>query len=111
MRRIALILLAFMLPLPAFAGWVRLDGAAVRDALSGQKVIYDSGAWQTFASAGRTLYNAGHDSWGYWTVRNGRYCSQWPPSNGWVCYAVERDGQRVRFVAESGATTTGRYAR
>ncbi|MEX0279708.1 MAG: hypothetical protein AB3N13_00810, partial [Arenibacterium sp.] len=49
--------------------WVTLDGAGVQAALESRTLIYDSGAWQDFRASGRTLYNAGSDSWGYWGVR------------------------------------------
>ena len=79
----------------------------VRAALAGQRLVYAE-AWQEFRTSGRTLYNAGRDTWGYWEARGGQYCSQWPPADGWACYDVARDGARVRFIGESGDVTEGR---
>jgi len=108
MRRIALVL---MILLPGAAGaWERLDGAGLQAALEDRRVIYDSGAWQEFRASGRTLYNAGRDSWGYWAVRDDQYCSQWPPSDLWACYGLEQSGAALRFVGKSGDITQGRYA-
>ncbi len=104
LRRFALIL---ALASPAAAQeWVALDDAGIAAALTDARVAYD-GAWQEFYASGRTLYNAGRDSWGYWAPRGGRYCSQWPPADGWACYDVERAGDRVRFIGDSGEITEG----
>ncbi|UWR21310.1 hypothetical protein [Sulfitobacter sp. S190] len=84
-----------------------LDGPAIADTLTGQRVTYD-GAWQEFRASGRTLYNAGRDSWGYWAVRGDQYCSRWPPSDLWACYDMARRGDVVRFTGPSGDTTDGR---
>ena len=107
MRRIALVLMVW-----AGAGmaedWVPLSGAEVVDFLSDRTLEYDA-AWQRFHASGRTLYNAGQDSWGYWAERNGQYCSQWPPSGLWDCYGVERRGDNdVRFVGSDGSVSEGR---
>ncbi len=91
------------------SAWDRLDDAGVRTALNGTRLIHDA-AWQEFRASGRTLYNAGQDSWGYWEARGNQYCSQWPPADGWACYTVDRDGDRVRFTGESGTPTEGRIA-
>ena len=112
MRRIALIA-ALLLPSVAAAElWQDVtDEAGVRTALEGRKLVYDSGAWQDFRASGRTLYVfGGRDSWGYWRVEDDRYCSQWPPSDVWTCYALERSGDRVRFVGQGDDVTEGVYA-
>jgi len=88
--------------------WERLDDDGIRVALTGARLAYDT-AWQEFRASGRTLYNAGHDSWGYWTARGDKYCSQWPPADGWDCYDVERDGDRLRFIGSTGHITEGRF--
>jgi hypothetical protein len=92
----------------AQADWTPLDAAAIRAALTDRTLVYDA-AWQSFRASGRTLYNAGHDSWGYWTVRGDRYCSQWPPADDWTCYDIERKGAVIRFVGAGGDVTEGRY--
>ncbi|WP_293577117.1 hypothetical protein [Phaeobacter sp.] len=89
--------------------WRLLTGPQAHVALEGKALVYDNGASQTFHASGRTLYNAGHDSWGSWAIRDGQYCSTWPPSNLWACYGLETDGTALRFVGEHGAITVGRY--
>ncbi len=87
--------------------WQRLDTEAITSALSDARVTYE-GAWQDFRASGRTLYNAGRDSWGRWEARGDRYCSQWPPAAGWACYDVDRAGDLIRFTGDSGDVTEGR---
>ncbi|QBF32712.1 hypothetical protein [Thalassococcus sp. S3] len=109
MRRIALA--AMMMPAMAFAeSWLPLTGDEVRSALEARTLIYDNGARQEFLPSGRTLYSAGEDSWGYWRVEGDRYCSTWPPSDLWACYALERSGDKLRFVGASGDVIQGVYA-
>ncbi|UWQ92910.1 hypothetical protein K3727_09070 [Rhodobacteraceae bacterium M382] len=97
------------LPVIAQEGWTPALGEEIRSALEGRSLIYDRGAWQDFNASGRTLYNAGRDSWGYWAVRDDRYCSMWPPSDIWACYKVEVTSTAVRFVDPGGEITTGTY--
>lgn len=107
MKMSAALLAAF----PRFAlaeDWAPLDGAAIAEALTDQSLIY-ANARQTFFASGRTLYNAGQDSWGYWAVRGDQYCSQWPPSDGWDCYDVARLSGQVRFTAADGSTIDGEF--
>ncbi len=104
MWRLIAVLACLAGPLSA-EGWQRLDDAGIA-ALAGLTLRYDTG-WQRFHASGRTLYNAGQDSWGSWAARGGRYCSQWPPADGWACYDVERQGNRIRFVGDSGDVTEG----
>lgn len=90
--------------------WQPLDGDGIRATLTGRSLVYD-GAWQDFRESGRTLYNAGRDSWGHWDVRGDRYCSLWPPQDVWACYAVDlsADGASVRFRGAGGDMTVGRF--
>ena len=88
--------------------WVRLSGDEIRAALEGRVLGYDN-AWQDFRASGRTLYNAGRDSWGYWRIEDDTYCSQWPPSDLWACYGLERRGDVLRFVGQGGDLTEARY--
>ena len=89
--------------------WTLLDGAQIRAALEGRSLQY-ANARQEFRASGRTLYDAGSDSWGYWRVDRDRYCSQWPPSDLWACYTVERAAQALRFVGTGGDVTEATYA-
>jgi hypothetical protein len=108
--RITLALLALLPGLctaPARAdGWEALDGPAIRDALGARVLGYPDGTLQDFFADGRTLYG---DSFGRWEVRGDRYCSLWPPSDRWACYGVDRMGIDIRFTAEDGTETVGRY--
>ena len=86
--------------------WTPLDGAEITAMLTDQSVVYENAAQQFYAS-GRTLYNAGHDSWGYWAVRGDQYCSQWPPGELWDCYDMVATTGQVRFIGADGSTTDG----
>jgi hypothetical protein len=115
MRRIAhvtALLLAVTPELGLAQDWQTLSGDQVRAALEGRKLVYDTGATQDFRASGRTLYNAGADSWGYWRITADQYCSQWPPSDLWSCYdlLLAPDAARVRFVGSSGETSDATYA-
>lgn len=107
-RRFALLFM-MIATVSAADEWRVLSGADIEVALEGRKVLYTSGAWQEFKPSGRTLYNAGRDSWGYWNVRDNQYCSQWPPSDLWACYDMEASAAGVRFVGEKGDVTEGSY--
>ena len=53
---------------PAFADeWRPLSGKEIREALADRTVDYEA-AWQRFIASGRTLHNAGQDSWDNWDV-------------------------------------------
>jgi hypothetical protein len=107
----AAILAAFVAATPALAaGWTPLEGDAIRAALTGRVLDYGS-AWQDFRASGRTLYNAGADSWGTWTVQGDRYCSQWPPNAAWACYDVDisSDGEAIRFRGAGEDVSVGSY--
>lgn len=102
----------FCLPFTAAAeDWVSLDEAGIIASLTDRKVHY-KGAWQAFLASGRTLYNAGEDSWGYWRAEQGKYCSQWPPGSVWDCYRLDQsvDGTKVRFLDEEGREFVGTFA-
>lgn len=99
-----------VLAAPASADWMRLDGPGIQSALEEVTLRYaDIKATQHFYASGRTLYTSGRPSWGYWAVRGDQYCSQWPPSDGWACYDLERDPTdgRLRFVAGDGSYSVG----
>ena len=107
MRRIALIFTILAGPLAADQ-WRSMTGEEISEALTGMKLQYEL-AWQDFRASGRTLYNAGEDSWGYWRVERDRYCSQWPPQGAWDCYVMETDCVDVRFVGSYDDVTIGRF--
>lgn len=86
-----------------------LTAAQITESLTDRKLQYEN-AWQDFRASGRTLYNAGRDSWGYWAVRGDQYCSSWPPGDQWNCYNMARSGDTLRFIAPDGSYTDGVYA-
>jgi hypothetical protein len=92
---------------PALAeDWERLQGPEISAALTARVLGYKDGKLQDFLADGRTLYG---DSTGRWEVRGDLYCSVWLPSDRWNCYAVDRKGLDIRFTAEDGSDTVGRY--
>ncbi len=111
MRLLLGFIMVFALPAQVFAAdWTPLRGAEIAVALDGRGLDYD-GANQRFFASGRTLYNAGEDSWGYWRVNGDKYCSQWPPGQVWDCYRLERslDGLSLRFLDPEGRPFVGKY--
>ncbi len=108
MKRLLLIA-ALLFPASAQAEtWTKLSGPEIQAALEGHTLQYKN-AWQDFRASGRTLYNAGRDSWGYWNVRDDQYCSMWPPSDLWACYDMERYADRLRFVGDNNDITEAIY--
>ncbi|MEM8698034.1 MAG: hypothetical protein AAGF44_02635 [Pseudomonadota bacterium] len=94
---------------PALAEEVPAKGGEIRALLSEFTLTYEA-AVQTFYASGRTLYDDGQPSWGYWEVRGDQYCSQWPPQAGWACYDVLHDPTapgRITFLGESGTRYPG----
>lgn len=91
--------------------WRALDQAGAVEVLTDRVLVYEGGKTQDFRASGRTLYDAGAPSWGYWEIREGRYCSQWPPSRDWDCYDLElsSDGAAVKFVDDWENESIGRY--
>ena len=88
--------------------WASMSGGDISTGMTGRALQYEN-AWQDFRASGRTLYNAGHDSWGYWRIEGDNYCSQWPPSDLWACYKMERRGAMLRFVGEQNDVTEATY--
>ena len=91
--------------------WRILDGPAITLALSSRALSYEDGSSQNFFADGATSYKNGTTSLGRWQVLGDEYCSQWPPSDRWACYAVKAEaaGLDLRFVAADGSSTQGRY--
>ena len=103
-------LLAAAAPAGANETWRALDGEASRAALAGRTVIYEFEK-QTFFASGRTSFDAGILDWGHWEVRDGQYCSLWPPSDVWACYDVSLRNwagvTQVRFTGQDGDESLG----
>ena len=107
MRPIAIVLSILAGPGLTSEVWQPMSGAQILQELTGRELVYENGAWQRFNGSGRTLYNAGADSWGYWSVRGDQYCSQWPPNSLWACYTMARQGERFRFEDAYGDVSEG----
>lgn len=87
--------------------WRAMGGEEIRAVLAGTRLVYKDGITQEFRASGQTIYNAGRESVGRWTVRGDRYCSQWPPADGWICCDMARQGAALRFVGDRGESTIG----
>ncbi|WP_298847561.1 hypothetical protein [uncultured Ruegeria sp.] len=109
MRRFALIFALWPGILTA-DGFQKLSGEGILAALTGKKLEYGGGAWQTFDASMITQYFSGRPSAGRWAVQQDQYCSTWPPSDLWACYDVLQNGDTVRFVDDAGGHTDGVYA-
>ncbi len=96
------LLIAITLASPAAADWRPVEDVA--GLLTGARIDY-MGVGQLFMANGTTYYGP---DFGLWAVRDGRYCSVWPPETSWICYGVERDDDRIRFIGPDGAVTEGR---
>ncbi|MEL6479615.1 MAG: hypothetical protein AAFR17_19990 [Pseudomonadota bacterium] len=106
-------MLRYLIPVlaafPALAEEVAVPGNEIHPLLADTTLRYEA-AVQTFYRSGRTLYDDGQPSWGYWEVRGDAYCSQWPPQAGWACYQILQDPARpevIVFVGESGTRYPG----
>lgn len=108
MRRFALIL-ALWPGLTAAEEFRPLTGDQISSALTGQKLDYGKGIWQTFDASMSTQYFSGRLSAGRWAVRGDQYCSQWPPSDLWACYDGQQSGDTIRFIDDNGGTTDGTF--
>ncbi len=113
MRRLILTLALFAAG-PVWAeDWRGLSGEEIAGALTGRELTYENGAVQVFRESGATTYRVGAGlSEGRWRVEGDKYCSTWPPSAAWSCYALEREREtgRLRFVGAGGDLTVGSYS-
>ena len=91
--------------------WQPLDAASIKTALTARILAFEGGATQQFNADGSTVYITNHASTGAWRVDGPQYCSVWPPSDRWSCYDVvlSNDGLHLRFTAQDGSTSVGRY--
>ena len=77
--------------------------------VTGQNI---NGIWkQYFNVNGETIYLAPEKppSIGEWNVKGDQFCSQWPPSDHWVCYAVTGDldakPRTITWISGGGGAT------
>lgn len=88
--------------------WVTLtDDAEITASLANRTVTFDALTFQYFEADGRTQYVTERSSDGLWEARGGQYCSNWPPSDLWVCYDFAVLGDQVRFTSGTGSVSEG----
>src|SRR4051812_26624292 len=112
--RLKLVLATTMaLALPAAADEVPMNGPAILKTLTGAHV--EGSNWsQNFEAGGATVYTGadGKQSSGRWDVRGDEYCSQWPPSDVWACYAMAADttadGITIIWINADGSRESAR---
>lgn len=100
--------LLFAPSVPAFAQDRALDGPHILSTLRGAEVTGPDWS-QSFLDGGATIYTSkGNQSNGRWDVRGDEYCSLWPPSDVWACYAMTISAtDDVTWISADGARTTG----
>ena len=92
---------------PAPAAEVAMKGADSLTTLKGARVEGPDWA-QSFDDGGATIYTkGGAQSQGRWDVRGDQYCSLWPPSDVWACYAMTIDTsdlahEQVTWISADG---------
>ena len=79
--------------------WQVVTGPELKTLLDQTDIRFDNGQEQLFFWGGITRYSHGWPNEGRWTVRDGQYCSNWPPHEAWSCMevSVAGDGVHVRF--------------
>ena len=101
---------------PAPAADRKLTGAEIELLLTGNTIDGEATkgrSLQYFDKSGATTYQdaGGQPSQGRWRMQGDKYCSNWPPSDGWSCYAVEGDPAAtpptVTFIGDSGKRYPG----
>lgn len=103
-------ILIFLYSGTALAAEQPLTGPDIEAALTDRVVggVDEKGqVWeQSFLKGGATYYSTGSssNSQGRWQVRGDKYCSQWPPSDAWSCYAVTGEDDRITFISSTGTT-------
>jgi hypothetical protein len=101
------------LAIPAAADEVLMKGADILKTLTGARVEGSNWA-QSFEVGGATVYTGADSkqSSGRWDVRGDEYCSQWPPSDVWACYAMATDtaadGITIIWISADGSRESAR---
>ncbi|MEP0940455.1 MAG: hypothetical protein ABJH63_09710 [Rhizobiaceae bacterium] len=96
--KISVLAAVLLIPTQALSAPKLLNGEAIADLLP-KIIALGEQTRQTFSAAGATTYtDRGRDTYGSWRVQGDKYCSQWPPADGWACYGVEYDASTARLV-------------
>ena len=113
-RTACLAVAAALLATPAVAAERPLKGPEIEALLNGNTVSGQNinGVWKQYFNAnGETIYVAPEKppSIGEWNVKGDQFCSQWPPSDHFVCYAVTGDldakPRTITWIAGGSGTT------
>ena len=100
----------------ASAAEVAMKGPEILADLKGAHVQGD-GWSQDFDDGGATSYARGESHQiGRWDVRGDQYCSLWPPSDAWACYAMTIDSsnpdhEQVTWISAEGSRSTAHLIR
>jgi len=95
----------------ASAAETTLDHKAILQTLTG--AVVEGANWkQSFDLGGVTTYEAeGKRQTGRWDVQGDQYCSMWPPSDQWSCYAVTEevgaDATTISWIRADGSRESG----
>ena len=113
MRSALIVSTVIALALPAWADEMPMKGPEILKTLTGARV--EGQNWsQSFEIGGATIYSGtdGKQSTGRWDVRGDEYCSQWPPSDVWACYAMAADtsanGTIIIWISADGSRESAR---
>jgi hypothetical protein len=113
MRFALLVSTAIAPTLPAWADDMPMKGPDILTTLTGARV--EGSNWsQRFDAGGATIYAGadGKQSTGRWDVRGDEYCSEWPPSDVWACYAMatntSADGTTIIWISAGGSRESAR---
>lgn len=103
-----IVLLIFILaPFSASAEYRTLNAKEIQRVLGGKELVYEDGK-QQFDISGetRSIYYDGTFK-GSWGLSGDRYCQKFKEAEGWQCYEVLKDAERVRFKGDDGVYWTG----
>ncbi|WP_281707697.1 hypothetical protein [Phaeobacter italicus] len=88
----------------------KLNEQQVQLVIGAQELIYEEGA-RRFDLSGPTklIYDVGTYS-ASWDLSGDRYSPKFREADGWQCYPVQKDAERIRFKGEGGTNLTGKLA-
>jgi len=94
-------------PVAVSAEYRKLNAEEIQRVLGGSELIYEDGR-QQFDLSGetRSIYYDGTYR-GSWGISGNRYCQKFEEADGWRCFSVLKDAERVRFKGDDGTYWTG----
>ncbi len=106
-----LMIMVLLLSFPLNAAERELNGDGITELLP-NIIASGNNTRQSSTKTGATKYvDNGRNTFGRWRVQNNLYCSQWPPSEVWVCYRVVIDDDtgkppnKIVWIGNSGNRT------